>query len=110
MHTEAEAIEERINDSAVVTKAMAKRDFESNQSSIKIFVNYKNRNGNTLPIITLMPSLFFLSDFSSKILAFHAFCMRNQKHCAFSEAAFGVESEIIGRPEVHTQKCRLVNA
>lgn len=54
LHMETEAIEERINDTVTVTKAMAKRDFE--------------------------------------------------------KAAFGVESEIIGRPEVHTQKCRLVNA
>nr|CRZ25089.1 Bm1431 [Brugia malayi] len=28
----------------------------------------------------------------------------------FEKAAFGIESEIIERPEFHTQKCRLVNA
>ncbi|EFO17277.1 hypothetical protein LOAG_11224 [Loa loa] len=28
----------------------------------------------------------------------------------FEKAAFGIESEIMGRPEFHTRKCRLVNA
>uniref|UniRef100_A0A158Q6W4 Sema domain-containing protein n=1 Tax=Elaeophora elaphi TaxID=1147741 RepID=A0A158Q6W4_9BILA len=54
LHSEIDAVEERINDTVAVTKAVAKQDFE--------------------------------------------------------KAAFGEESEIIGRPEFHTKKCRLVNA
>ncbi|KAM3716690.1 Threonine--tRNA ligase [Dirofilaria immitis] len=52
--SEIEAVEERINDTFITTKALPKREFE--------------------------------------------------------KAAFGIESEIIGRPEVHTKRCRLINA